>query len=366
MAIDSLPYGTTGLAASLHVRYRDSTGKVYNVATGLAETWADANYADYKYVGDLAEDGTSGNYNWTTPTAVANWPSYSFTVHRNVGGTPSTDPQIGEGEEEGTTEVQTGTSLSPTRPLHLYHFGPAGTLVDTVGTPTLEVTRQDNAAVVVAAGTAMTRIAAGVYRYTLAETGLVYNWTASYVYPAGAPQEKSFVSFPLPLHYATTAGVFKKLGEGNARLIADLNNADSATDQNEAIDDAVAEADSVVNLILATASPPPAQLATGTLVTSTHAWVNRVISDAANLIAAGILINKREQDRGVPEDQRAGNGRINDGKAMLTALVANGLSGVELEEEDETPGAGQFSFVPINRDVCESTSDENTRPMLWY
>ena len=337
--------------------YFDAAGAVYDGGT-YAE-WADADVADYMQT--ATRQGTTSNYEGEPPANATQFQLWVWT------GSLATSYVVYDGDIEPTDVViQTGTGLPATRDLTLYHYGPAGTLTDTVGTPTLEVTRQDNAAVVVAAGTAMTRVAAGVYRYTLAETGLVYNWTASYVYPAGAPQEKSFVSFPLPLHYATSAGVFKKLGEGNARLIADLNNADSATDQNEAIDDAVAEADSVVNLILATASPPPAQLASGMLVTSTHAWVNRVISDAANLIAAGILINKREQDRGVPEDQRAGNGRINDGKAMLTALVDNGLPGVELEEEDETPGAGQFSFVPINRDVCESTSDENTRPLLWY
>src|SRR5687767_14168552 len=118
MATDSLPLGITGIAASLRFWYFNAAGSVYNATTGLFETWDDANYAHYK-VGGVTEQGTTGRYSVTTPTPVAALESFTFEVHRTVGGTPSTDTLVGEGAEEGDEGVtpQTGTTLPATRTL---------------------------------------------------------------------------------------------------------------------------------------------------------------------------------------------------------------------------------------------------------
>src|SRR5688500_3034865 len=102
MAVDQLPLGQTGLAASLRVRYYDVGGDVYNSATGTTDTtWSDASYANYQ-LNIVAELGTSGVYEWVVPTAVANWDYRRFEVYQVVGGTPSTDVLVGSGENEGT------------------------------------------------------------------------------------------------------------------------------------------------------------------------------------------------------------------------------------------------------------------------
>jgi len=77
---------------------------------------------------------------------------------------------------------------------------------------------------------------------------------------------------------------------------------------------------------------------------------------------------KLKLDQQTPQGQQnAGDKMLADGDAILQRFIDAGLPGVTLEEtEVEEETAGAFAFVPIVRDVCSVTGDENYRPPLWY
>lgn len=378
MATDFLSLGTTGLASTLRWWYFNAAAQVYNNSTGLFETWTDANYANYQVAG-VTEVGTTGTYELTTPIPVALLPFYRFEVHRVVGGTPSTDPLMGEGEQEplGGVTTQPGTPLPSTRRLY-FRLKVAGVYTDPTGntvtlrdpTQTFGVKRQDTGAIVVGVSPLQTyvRESVGSYYYEIAETGLALLYGAEYIDPSTSALVRQLMPVstapPAQAHYASEADVDLELGKDNADIWASLASTGEPTEIAAVREDALRQSDNRVNRRLGAYSPPPAEFP----VTSTVAWVTDDIRTAATKYAAGILLNKRDRQSraGTATEASPGDRLIADGDAILQGVIDAGMLGIALEPEDDTPAPGSFEFVPIVRDACTSTGDENARPLLWY
>lgn len=378
--LSELAAAGTGLAASLHVRYRDpATGRVYNFNTGAFETWVDGSYASYKYTasgaGGITEQGTSGYYQWETPTAATLLPAYTFTVHRNVGGTPSTDPLLAEGEKTPEDiETETGETLPLTRRLPVRFrtatnvaFDPTGNTVELIDpTGTFGVRRQSTGAVVVPASPLQTytRTGVGDYEYEVAETGAVLEYGFRYTNPDTAAVESDVLtSLPPSVHYAARLDIEKEIGRTNAVLHADLENNEDDEDVAEIIDSALEQADVRVNRKLATFSPPPAILVEDDegLVTSTKAWVADAIRTAAAKYAAGMLLNKRSKQARINSNGEAiqtnGDLLIAEGDDILSGLPTP-LPGVTLTTTDTSPGIDSLrNLSPAGAGLTECGCD---------
>lgn len=161
-------------------------------------------------------------------------------------------------------------------------------------------------------------------------------------------------------HYAYRVDLERQLGRGNAALHADLEANILEADVAEIIEESLDEADGWVNTTLALLSPPPAAFP----VVSTEQWVTDWIRQAAAKYAAGVLLNRRSHQPSNPEEPTNGALWIAEAEKML-ARFAGGIPGVTTTV-DTTPPDGTFTFVPIVRDLCDVTGDENYRPHLWY
>jgi hypothetical protein len=207
------------------------------------------------------------------------------------------------------------------------------------------------------------------YYYEIAETGLALLYGAEYIDPSTSALVRQLMPVstapPAQAHYASEADVDLELGKANADIAGNLSSSSLNEDSPAEIEDALRQADNRVNRRLAVYSPPPAAFP----VVSTVAWVTDDIRTAATKYAAGILLNKRDrQSRAgtAATDASPGDRLIADGDAILQGVIDAGMLGIALEPEDDTPAPGSFEFVPIIRDVCTTTGDENARPLLWY
>lgn len=162
------------------------------------------------------------------------------------------------------------------------------------------------------------------------------------------------------VHYAYRVDVERQLGRDNTEVWGDLENEQVAADVAEIVEEALDEADGWVNATLALLSPPPAAFP----IVSTEQWVTDWIRQAAAKYAAGVVLNRRQHQPSNPGQPTGGDLWILEAEKML-ARFAEGIPGVTTTE-DTTPPAGTFTFVPIVRDTCDVTGDENYRPMLWY
>lgn len=169
---------------------------------------------------------------------------------------------------------------------------------------------------------------------------------------------------PTPTHYSSLTQLDYELGETNANAQADLENNGLQADITPEKEWALTKGDAGTSEELAKASPP----ASAYPVVSSLDWVNSIIQTAATEISAGELLNLRWQianPNATATQSRPGDPRIATGRARLQALVAQGLPGVTLDEEDTTPEPGVFTFVPAVHDSACVATDENFRPLWW-
>jgi hypothetical protein len=370
MATDSLPLGISGLSASLRWWYFNAAGRVYATDTGGFEAWSDLRYAFYQ-VGGATEEGTTGRYTVAVPAAVAALSEYSFEVHKVVGGTPSTDPMVGEGirEPNDVLVTQSGTPVPATRKLYFrLKTGSPAVYTDPTGntvslrdpSQTFGVRRQDTHAVVVGVSPLQTytRESAGVYYYEVPETGLAYEYGAEFVNPnTGAVESVTLTSFPQTGHYASVADINLELGEDNATVWADLNNDGGGVTVHVAseLEAALGQADVRVNLKLGAYSPPPAAFP----VTSTASWVTAALRTVATKYAAGYLLNFRLKQQGAAAAAgtvTGGDMKIAEGDELLQMLIDAGLPGVTLADNDTDD-----DFVADAPIAVEATVDEDGR-----
>lgn len=137
--------------------------------------------------------------------------------------------------------------------------------VDADSTPVLEdaddvygVKREDNDDVVVAAGTAMTRIGAGIYRYIFDEPapGLVYNYSVKWILDGVTNYFNGIVSSDLADNIVNGRYAFfdimnSRFGAENIQSWASISgDSDDSQQKGEAINAAIVQADEYVDLVL--------------------------------------------------------------------------------------------------------------------
>ena len=95
--MNEIQYNTTTSGLTLYFQIRNSTASIYNTNTTLFETFSDANWTKYNI--SLTEQGASGYYVGSFPTAITISGLFSISVFQQLTGTQKeTDTLVGSGQ----------------------------------------------------------------------------------------------------------------------------------------------------------------------------------------------------------------------------------------------------------------------------
>lgn len=207
---------------------------------------------------------------------------------------------------------------------------------------------------------------AGVGRWTLDAVAIGIDPSVA-VYYAAAVVYADATSEQYPHLYDAGIGTFLtveqrvrlKIGSTNASAWADLENNNDPADISAKLNDGMRQGTNRAYMfMLKDAVVLP--------LASSNKYVADLITDAVTDFAAGYVLKGREdQNTATANQPSAGDALIAEGDAILASLSEAGWPGVTLAEEDETPPAGTFEFVPAVRSDCDVTGDENSRPIWW-
>jgi hypothetical protein len=166
-------------------------------------------------------------------------------------------------------------------------------------------------------------------------------------------------------YYTTTTNV-QRYGDANVNITGNLSNSGLFEDSSASVIDAIRAAYRLSNIVFLSANPRPDTFP----VVSSIGAVNEIITEANTIVTWGVLRNDRDDQGGQRDNEgkTPGDRIIDKGLQMLRDLIAptGAIPGVADEVTDADEGAGGFQFIPIVRDACTSTGDENARPLLWY
>lgn len=223
--------------------------------------------------------------------------------------------------------------------------------------------RNDTSGIVVADGTAMTHASTGVYQYTLTDpdVGLTYTWWAEYVYN-GVTNRAQFTTTattddPYEGRYTTEAAVNQWEGTFNATVFTDVN-ADGMRDAG-AMQQAIVTAEARVDF--ATNGPYTFETEDDDVTLTQNGTVAAgMFNRWARWLARVEYWSKRLQDNdsawqaltGYENKVEQEMERFRSGDANLPGAIPDNAP-----EDDTTPAAGTFQFIPIDRGVDRRTDE---------